>query len=129
MGFYDKLDLLIPLVALSDFEKLDYDHELKIVRSLPKRMRDEFDERKRLLLGIYEIAGDDDTSMYFLHSWNNKSKACSAAFLVDFTHCKEVPKKMRTWAVLNPSIPVVSLMLGMCSEMAHEAEGEHEYGN
>ena len=127
---YDKLDMLIPLIALSDFEKLDYDREMTIVRSLPRLIREEFDERKRTLLGIYEIAsdGDDDgTAMYFFHSWNTKSKACSAAFLVDFTRCKEIPKRARTWAVLNPKIPVVSTMLGICSEMAHDAEGENTH--
>jgi hypothetical protein len=121
--------IMLPLVMMSDFEKLSYDEEFAIVRSFPPYIKDEFDEKGRKVLGIYKIAGGEKDGLYFMHTWSPKLKSCSSAFMLDFRESDDIPQAFRGWHCLNPRIPMVDVALDLCSEMAHGLEGEHEYDN
>lgn len=122
--FGDLIGLLLPLIAMSDFEKLEKENADKIYQTMPAFFRRAYEGKDRELLGMYKIAGDKTSMMYFMHSYNHDDKACSCALIVDFSHDERMPQEGRKWMCLNPRSQEVALALEICSSLVHADDDE-----
>jgi hypothetical protein len=98
-----------------------------IYLSMPQQFRMMHEDRDRELLGIYRIAGDDSTALYFIHSYNHDDEACSCALVCDFSNDPRIPEERRRWICLNPNVPSVTFALDLCSEIVHADDEEIQH--
>lgn len=119
------LATLIPLVSMCDFEPMAEGEAQAVFDSMPSEFRQIHNESNRKLLGVYEVAGDSISHMYFMHSYNPVENACACALVLDFSKDMRMPESHRTWTCLNPRRMEVQLALDICSAAVHQNDSTH----